>query len=680
MRIALLFWPALALAIACGTPPPPAPVTTPTTPPASTVASSRHNVVVLGRMSGASVSTPIPGGKKIDFRFVENGRGPAIDAIAKLAPDHTLTSFDAVGHNAIGIPIDEHFVLEGKKARWSSSAEKGEKEITGPAFYIPLSPMPELMAPLVHALEKAGGKLALLPEGEAHLEKTGEMVVRAAGKEKKIFGYAVTGIELSPIRVWLDEKGEFFGMIDAWFSCLAEGWEPVIPTVIETQKALDRKHAEEVARAHARKPPAAGFAFTHARVLDVAGKKWLDDHTVVVENTKIVAVGPSKTTRPKQGAEIVDAKGMSVLPGLWDMHMHFGDVDGELCIASGVTTGRDLGNDHEKLDEMKARFDEGVAVGPHIIRAGLMEGRGEKAAGAAVTAETEEEAKAGVDLFHKRGYEQIKIYNSMKPELVPLIAQYAHSKGMRVSGHVPVHMRAEEAVRAGYDELNHLNMVFLNFFIDKDTDTRTTLRFSIPAEKAAGLDLTSKPVKDFVALLLEKKTVLDPTLNVFENLFVDRVGAIGPGVKPIETRLPVQLKRNFLTGGLAVPEGKDALYRQSFDAVLKMTKLLHDAGVPMVAGTDALAGLMYHRELELYVMAGLKPADVLYMATLGAAKVMKKEATTGTIAKGMEADLVLVNGDPLANISDIRKTVTVLRSGTVYESADLYQAVGVKPL
>ena len=110
----------------------------------------------------------------------------------------------------------------------------------------------------------------------------------------------------------------------------------------------------------------------------------------------------------------------------------------------------------------------------------------------------------------------------MKPELVPVLARLAHERKMRVSGHVPMHMLAADAVRAGYDEIQHINMLFLNFFADKNTDTRTPLRFSLVADNAANFDLGSKPVKDFFKLLIDKKTVVDPTVSVFESLFVAR--------------------------------------------------------------------------------------------------------------------------------------------------------------
>jgi imidazolonepropionase-like amidohydrolase len=400
---------------------------------------------------------------------------------------------------------------------------------------------------------------------------------------------------------------------------------------------------------------------------------------VVVVGDVIKAVGPTASTKPPAGAEVIDLAGKAILPGLWDMHSHLGDADGVLDIASGVTMARDVGNDPDKLDDWKKRFDDGTAVGPHVLRMGFIEGRGEKAASSTITAETPEEAKSAVEFFAKRHYEGIKIYNSVKPELVPLLAKEAHARGMQVTGHIPVHMLANEAVRAGYDGIEHVNMLFLNFFADHDTDTRTTTRFTLVGDKAASFDLKSKPVTDFVELLKSHHTVIDPTCDAFEDLLTAEQGKIMPGMEGLVARLPVQTQRSFLTGGLPLEGDKLKTYRASFDKMLAMVKLLHDAHVPLVAGTDSLAGLMLDHELELYVRAGLTPAEALRADTLDAARAMKLDKTTGSIAPGKAADLFVVAGDPLARIQDVTKAVTTVRGGVMYGSDRLFETVGVAP-
>ncbi|HEV7573661.1 MAG TPA: amidohydrolase family protein, partial [Thermoanaerobaculia bacterium] len=138
------------------------------------------------------------------------------------------------------------------------------------------------------------------------------------------------------------------------------------------------------------------------------------------------------------------------------------------------------------------------------------------------------------------------------------------------------------------------------------------------------------------------------------------------------------VRRGFLTGGLPVPEGKDQLYRDSFRNVLAMVKALYDNHIPIVAGTDAMAGFSLHRELELYVQAGIPSAEVLRIATLGAASVMKHDDQLGSIAPGKLADLDIVDGDPSVNISDVRRVVTVIKDGKIFDARAVAEEIGVK--
>jgi imidazolonepropionase-like amidohydrolase len=178
-------------------------------------------------------------------------------------------------------------------------------------------------------------------------------------------------------------------------------------------------------------------------------------------------------------------------------------------------------------------------------------------------------------------------------------------------------------------------------------------------------------------LLKEHGTVVDPTVTIFHGMFTDRPGTISTDYAAIADRLPPQVRRPLLAGGLPVPEGKDQRYRDSAQALLRMVKLLHDSGIPLVSGTDALAGFTLHRELELYVEAGISAPEVLRIATLGAAQVMKRDRDNGSVSVGKFADLLLIDGDPARRISDIRRTSLVIKDGNVYEPTALYRSIGV---
>jgi len=155
-------------------------------------------------------------------------------------------------------------------------------------------------------------------------------------------------------------------------------------------------------------------------------------------------------------------------------------------------------------------------------------------------------------------------------------------------------------------------------------------------------------------------------VSIFEGMFTDRPGKIPTGFAPVVDRLPPLVRRGFLTGGLPVPDGKDERYRESAKALLRLVKMLYDAGVPIVAGTDSMPGFALHRELELYVEAGIPAPQVLRIATIGAARVMKRDGELGSIRPGKLADMILVDGNPATRISDIRRVTLVIKDGNIY--------------
>jgi Amidohydrolase family len=579
----------------------------------------------------------------------------------------------------MGTKFTSTFRREGDHAHWKSDEEAGDRALTEAAFYLPLAPVAEFDGLLVQAALKRGGRIALLPAGEAHVAKAIEVVIGSGKAKRTVVGYTVNGLDLTPMHTWMNADGSWFGSVSDWYSVVPEGWESSIEPLIAKQLELARARDAQNFTSLAQRPPAAGLAYTHARVLDVEHGQWTGDQTVVVIGDKIASVGPSQSAKVPAGAQVVDLTGRALIPGLWDMHAHLGDADGALNIASGVTTARDVGNDPDKLDDFKQRFDAGSAIGPHVYRFGFIEGRNEKAASSKVTAETPDEAKAAVKFFLDRKYDGVKIYNSVRPELVPIIAAEAHAHGLRVTGHIPVHMLAHEAVRAGYDGIEHINMLFLNFFATHETDTRDTTRFTLVGDKAADFDFRAEPVREFFALLKHHHTVIDPTLNAFEDLLVGEQGKVIPGLEHIILRLPVNVQRFFLLGGLPLGDRKER-YHASYEKVLAMVKELHTSEISLLIGTDSLAGLMLHHEMALFARAGVPNAAILKIATIDAAKSLGVDKQTGSITRGKVADLVVLDGDPLARIGDIRRVISTMRAGVVFDSAAVYETVSVRPL
>ncbi|MGA9472204.1 MAG: amidohydrolase family protein [Terriglobales bacterium] len=648
----------------------------------------RFKFLMMGNEAGQqAVWTASDGTLHVFFQFNDRGRGPKTTSILKLDSNGVPISETVTGNDYLKSAVDETFTNTGGIARWKNTAEKGEKKVSAAAYYAPLNGAPSEIAILVRAALQHGGKIALLPEGEARVQRVTELDVEAMGHKKHLTLYAIAGLDFSPSYVWLADEGcetcrffnkdKFFGTVDEWGSIVPEGWEASIPALLAAQsKIKDSRSAGLVAKlAH---QPNLGIVFTHVNFFDAESAKIIPDQEVFITGNHISHVGPSLPGRTGIWPEIIDAKGKTLLPGLWDMHAHVGDNDGLLNLAAGVTTVRDLANDTDSLLARRQRIADGKEIGTRIVIAGIIDGRGPYQGPTKVLVSTEAEARAAVDNYKKLGYVQIKIYSSVPPALVPAIIDEAHKNGLRVSGHIPAEMTADQCVRLGYDEIQHINFLVLNFFPEiKDTNTIT--RLTKPGEITAGLDLNSAKVQSFIKLLQDHDTKLDLTLTVFEDQYLGRIGEIPPGYRSIANRLPAQVRRGLLTAGMTPPPGMDETYKKSFTKMLDFAGLLYRSGLSIEDGTDNMAGFALHRELELDVQAGIPPAQVLQDATLNAAKIMSMDKELGSITAGKLADLTLVDGDPTKNISDIRKTTVVVKDGVLYYPNELYTELGVIP-
>jgi imidazolonepropionase-like amidohydrolase len=639
---------------------------------------ARFTFLLAGNKAGVLARwVTAEGARHSFFEFNDRGRGPRLLSRATYGREGLPLLVEIQGHDYFKGPVEERFSSDSRKATWKNQGEAGEKLLTGPAFYTAFSSDPSEIETLTRALLSSPTKsLPLLPEGEARITALGERVAEANDAKVPVTEYEIQGLDLAPTPLWVTKDGALFAVGADWSGLIREGMEAAWPELKKVQDEQSSTRGAALAK-RAAKRPAGPLVFTHANLFDSERATSLRDQTVVILGNRISAVG-SAVTIPA-GAEVIDAHGKALLPGLWDMHVHLAGYDGVLHIAAGVTSVRDMANDIDAVGRLKRQYDSLALVGPRVINAGFIDGRGPYQGPTKVFADTAEEAVADVQRYKTLGYEQIKVYSSLKPELFKGIAEEAHKRGMRISGHVPAFMTAEQFVRDGADEIQHINFVFLNFLFDEVKDTRTPARFTAVAQHAAELDLASPPVKAFLQLLLENHTVLDPTVSVLESTFLSRPGAIDPVIAPVASRLPAQVRRGFLSGGLPVPEGMDGRYQDSATALLKMVKLLYDSGVTLVAGTDGFAGFMLQSELGYYVQAGIPAPKVLQLATLGAARVMKHDIEGGSIAPGKLADVILVDGDPASRIGDIRRVVTVVKDGVLYDPTVLYESLGVRP-
>ncbi|MBV9075099.1 MAG: amidohydrolase family protein [Acidobacteria bacterium] len=638
----------------------------------------RYTIVSNHKTAGSEVDTYGANGTvDSSFEFNDRGRGPKITAHYVLDNHGQPTRTDISGNDYLKAPVDEHFSAENGVYRWKSTSEHGESQTAG--FYISNNGPAAETAFLVASLLKANGApVKLLPGGEARLEKMGELTLENEGRKIHVSEYGITGLGFEPQVLWLDDDHHLFGIPGPWFAFLREGWESSNDRLFAVDRAAQDARsirlAHELAQ-HLQHP----LAIEHVRLFDSEQAVARDDQTVVIAGDKIVSVGSSANTSVPANSQRVDGHGRTLLPGLFDMHAHLQSVDGLLNIASGVTSARDMGNDIDQLKHLQDQWESGATIGPRVWKAGFIDGRGPFQAPTGLYADTSEEALADVNRYADLGYVQIKLYSSLNPAFVPAITKLAHERGLRVSGHIPNGMIASQFVEAGADEIQHINFIFLNFLASKVKDTRTPERFTAVGDNAAKLDLQSAEVTQFIDLLKTHHTTVDVTLATFEGMFTGRPGKVSPDFAPVLNRLPAQIQRGAYSGGLPVTEQNDQLYRDSYDAMLRMTRRMYDAGIPILAGTDATAGIMLHRELELEVRAGIPPAKALQIATLNAARLLKQDNQLGSIVAGKRADLLLVDGNPTENISDIRRCRLVVKNGVLYDSSRVYAAVGIQP-
>jgi imidazolonepropionase-like amidohydrolase len=644
------------------------------------LAAREDQIFMLGNLAGLQTVTQSSGATRTEYSFNDRGRGDHIIATWKLDAAGVPIEYHGSGNDYVKAPVSETFRIVGGKATWRNRAEQGEKVLSGAAFYVPVNGPPEMLGVLARALLKAPQhRLALLPAGEATIEPVGPLPGQAAGTAAgALTQYQISGLDLSPTPIWLTPGGDTAANATYWFSVVAPAANGLLPRLLAAQDEASEAWSAGLASSQTL-VPAADLIIRAARLFDPRDLSVTPGTSILIRGERIVRVGPDAELAVPADAQVIEAHGQFVMPGLWDNHQHFGPAVGALDILNGVTSARDMGNDTDEFLKRVARFDAGSELGPRVWKSGIIDGAGPYAGPTKMRISTAAEAIQDVDWYADHGYGQIKIYSSVPPPIVPLIAAEAHARGLRVSGHVPAFMSAQQFVADGADEIQHLNFIVLDFLFDQVKETRNMNRFTAVAVHAREFTPDKPQVREFIAYLARHHTVLDPTVNVFETLFCGDQTAVTPGLEQIAPRMPAQVRRGMLSGALSVPKGEEAAYREALPAMLRLVKALYDAGVTIIPGTDSFAGYGLHHELELYVRAGIPPAEVLRLATLTSAQVIGANGERGVIAPGKLADLILVDGDPSAQIADIDKLVMVMKGGRIYDPARIEQALGIAP-
>jgi imidazolonepropionase-like amidohydrolase len=489
-------------------------------------------------------------------------------------------------------------------------------------------------------------------------------------------GYTVSGLIWGQESLWLDDSQNLMALVSAdaefdHFEAVREPYEANLQVFIAAAVKADLSALAKLT-ATSRMAPARKLAILGATLEDSTGAGPVKDSVILIERGVITAVGPRSHASIPKDATILDASGKYAVPGLWDMHAHYEQVEwGPIYLAAGVTSVRDVANEFEFIRTLHDELDgkENLAIGPHLEFAGIIDGFGPSSVGV-TTAETPEQALQWVEKYKAAGAKQIKIYSSVRPEVVKAITAAAHARGMTVTGHIPERMTAIEGVNDGIDQINHINYELPYF-------ARTILGPDGKPDrsKAPVPELNGPRVNDLISTLQSHHTVLDPTIALYEMFLNTKpLEQVEPGIK----HLPLQL-REALDSPPATGD-KAAVADARWQAMMASLRLLHAAGIPIVAGTDqAIPGYSLHRELELYVEAGFTPLEALQAATILAARAVGVEKESGSLEVGKRGDVLLLNADPLADIHNTRAVWRTVSHGAVYDPAPLWQSVGFLP-
>jgi imidazolonepropionase-like amidohydrolase len=622
---------------------------------------------------------------KMDFKFTDRATPVPLSASFRSSPDLTPQAFEIKGKIARSTDIDQAVEILPDKIRLRNRQEWKEIAPATPPFFTIAAYAPATMQMLMVRYWASHGRpeeLPTIPEGKVKIEPRGQDVVSRNGEEEKLDRYMVEGLVWGRETLWFDPKGDLIAVVtlDAefdHFEAVREGYESALGMLVgragadgmaalaDLSKTMAGRHAEVL-------------ALVGGNLIDGTGAATVPRATIVIERGRIVAVGRETEVKIPDRATVVAVRGKTILPGLWDMHAHFEQVEwGPLYLAAGVTTVRDCGNEFEFITAVRDAIQNGRGLGPRLLLAGVVDGTSPFSLGVQAV-DTPAEARLWTDRYHDAGFQQIKIYSSVKLEELKVIAQEAHRLGMTVTGHVPEGLNAYQVVEAGQDQINHVQYVAdIMHAPPPSNGSDVASGWRQRTQLVPTIDLNSREAVRAIDFLKAHGTVIDPTIALSE-LFTATTAkppaSFEPGVNDLAPELVEQV------ADVGPPTQRSELSEKVFKKELEIVGALHRAGIPIVAGTDqAVPGHSLHRELELYVEAGFTPMEAIQAATVVPARAMGLDQELGTLERGKRADLIVVDGDPLLEIRNTRNVEITISNGRLYPTAELWRSVGFKP-
>jgi imidazolonepropionase-like amidohydrolase len=570
----------------------------------------------------------------------------------------------------------ENFTIKGGQATWVSQVDRGSASYSNGTYYLPQGGTFLSFAPQIDRLVAAGSAgLPLLPSGKAWLERISELEVDGPAGKRKLDLHLLRGISQTPTPVWTSD-GKFFAAL-VGLAIMPEGYEANLDKMQAAQDSAIAALAPAIAAKFLTTDARHPVLFKNVRIYDTDGETFVANQNVLTDGGKIVSVGAAPGSLPA-GTRVIDGAGKTLVPGLWDSHMHVSDDFTAVSeLALGVTSCRNPGGPLELEVSQRERRAKGMLLAPECFDSVIVDQKGPLAAQGSMAVGSLEETLAAVRKIHDAGLTGVKLYTSMNPAWIPPAAKLAHELGLHVHGHIPAGMRTLDAINAGYDEITHIYFATMQAMPEAIVaKSNTTARLTGPGKYFKDVDLDSEPMKTVIRTMAEKKITLDPTLVVVEGVLLANAGQVQPAYAPYVGTLPAALERGFKSGPIPYPDG---MTRADAEASVKKMGVyvnrLRAAGAPIVAGTDGY-GMELVRELELYVDGGMTPGQALATATINAARNVKADKRTGSITVGKEADLLLVDGDPSKRIGDLRHVDQVMSDGVLMDGDALRTAAG----
>lgn len=425
----------------------------------------------------------------------------------------------------------------------------------------------------------------------------------------------------------------------------------------------------------------------NVKLIDGSGRSALENQSIVIKSGKIINLGPSSEITPPKNSLLINGKGKTLLPGFVMMHEHMFYPTGKanytemlhsfpsLYLAGGATTVRTAGTMAPYADlNLRDAVAAGKIVGPDVdVTAPYLNGPGlpilkVNALGGVA------DAGRMVNYWADEGVTSYKAYMHIHQDELAKVVEIAHQRRHKVTAHL-CSITYREAAELGIDNLEHGFIVATDFVKDKTKDQCPDSKDV--AQSLADLDLESQEVETLIQLLVDKNVAITSTLTIFETYAPGRPKAYE---EALQVLIP-QVREQYESRWAKVQTSQTSRWATIFKKGMALEKMFVEAGGNLVVGTDptgyggVIAGFASKRAIELLVEAGFSVEQAIYFATLNGAKFLHADKTIGSIAVGKRADLILVNGDPTQNISDIRKIETVFKKGIGYDSQAIIKSM-----